>query len=64
MGLEGDVKIPGHENLSVKLNGSKLTAAQLGRHKRQFLTYSKMHPSSDTSKVASLFVQYLNSSLS
>ncbi|KAK3930512.1 Protein KTI12-like protein [Frankliniella fusca] len=62
-GLEGDVKIPGHSNLTVKLNGNKLTAAQLGRHKRQFLTYSKMHPSSDTSQVASLFVQYLNTSI-
>ncbi|XP_026280523.1 protein KTI12 homolog [Frankliniella occidentalis] len=64
LGLEGDVKIPGHHNLNVMLNGNKLTAAQLGRHRRQFLTYSKMHPSSDTSQVASLFVQYLNSSIS
>lgn len=64
MGLEGDIKIPGPNNLNVKLNGNKLTAAQLGRHRRQFLTYSKMHPSSDTSQVASLFVQFLNSSLS
>ncbi|KAJ1527235.1 hypothetical protein ONE63_008761 [Megalurothrips usitatus] len=63
MGLEGDIKIPGKDSLSVKLNGNKLTAAQLGRHRRQFLTYSKMHPSSDTSQVASLFVQFLNSSL-
>ncbi|XP_034241961.1 protein KTI12 homolog [Thrips palmi] len=64
MGIEGDIKIPGQNNLNVKLNGNKLTAAQLGRHRRQFLTYSKMHPSSDTSRVASLFVQFLNSSLS
>lgn len=63
MGSEGDVRIPGQNSLTVKLNGNKVTAAQLGRFRRQFLTYSKMHPSSDTSQVAALFVQYLNSTL-
>lgn len=40
-----------------------LTLSELQRHKRQFITYTKMHPVDDTDKLPSLFVQYLNNSL-
>lgn len=39
------------------------TLAELQRHKRQFITYTKMHPVEDTSKITSMFVQYLNNCL-
>ncbi|KAK0043144.1 protein KTI12 [Biomphalaria pfeifferi] len=37
--------------------------AELQRHRRQFISYTKMHPVEDTSKLSNLFVQYLNKSL-
>lgn len=37
--------------------------AELRRIRRQFITYTKMHPVEDTKKIANMFVQYLNSSL-
>lgn len=40
-----------------------VTLAELQRHKRQFITYTKMHPVDDTSKISSMFVQYLNNSV-
>ncbi|GFO04337.1 protein kti12 homolog [Plakobranchus ocellatus] len=40
-----------------------LTLAELQRHRRQFITYSKSHPVSDTSKIGNLFVQYLKKTL-
>jgi len=63
MGAQGNVKLSGYEGLSVDLGNATLTAAQLGRVRRQFLTYCKMHSSGDTSKVAPLFVQYLTTAL-
>lgn len=39
------------------------TLAELQRHKRQFITYTKMHPVQDTTKITSMFVQYLNNCL-
>lgn len=37
--------------------------AELRKIRRQFITYTKMHPVEDTKKIANMFVQYLNSSL-
>ncbi|KAL5019962.1 hypothetical protein ScPMuIL_002854 [Solemya velum] len=39
------------------------TLAELQRHRRQFITYTKLHPVQDTSKIANMFVQYLNNCL-
>jgi len=55
--------------LNICLNFTKIqmtrvyTLAELQRHKRQFITYTKMHPVEDTSKISSMFVQYLNNCL-
>ena len=38
------------------------TMAELRKLKKQFLTYTKMHPIEDTSKIGNMFVQYLNNS--
>eukprot|EP00058_Branchiostoma_floridae_P020010 XP_002605500.1 hypothetical protein BRAFLDRAFT_126804 [Branchiostoma floridae] len=40
-----------------------VSAPELRRHRRQFITYTKMHPVDDTSKLANMFVQYLNNSI-
>ncbi|XP_073999028.1 protein KTI12 homolog isoform X2 [Rhodnius prolixus] len=69
LGLEGpNVKIPGYETCSLERLPSTLTAAQLARYRRQFLNYSKLHPpasqTESANKLAQLFVQFLNSSLS
>ncbi len=37
--------------------------AELRRLKRQFLTYTKMHPIEDTGKIGNMFVQYINSNI-
>ncbi|XP_050397233.1 protein KTI12 homolog [Patella vulgata] len=37
--------------------------AELQRYRRQFITYSKMHPVDDANKISNMFVQYLNKSL-
>lgn len=39
------------------------TLMELQRYKRQFITYTKMHPVDDVSKISKLFVQYLQSSI-
>lgn len=63
LGLEGEVKIPGYKDCVLLANGANMTAAQLTRLRRQFLAYTKLHPSSDIGKTGSLFVQFLNTSL-
>lgn len=40
-----------------------LTAAELARLRRQFITYTKMHPVEDSNRITSMFVQYLNTAL-
>lgn len=55
------IKVPGVEE-AVCL-GRKVTLAELARARRQFITYSKMHPVEDRQKIMLLFVQYLNSTL-
>lgn len=63
LGLEGEVKIPGYKDCVLLTNGANMTAVQLTRLRRQFLAYTKLHPSNDISKTGSLFVQFLNTSL-
>lgn len=69
LGFEGsNVKIPGYETCTLERLPPSLTAAQLARYRRQFLNYSKLHPpasqTESANKLAQLFVQFLNSSLS
>ncbi|XP_071139341.1 protein KTI12 homolog [Mytilus edulis] len=61
-GVPGDfISIPGTQE---KIQMTRVyTLAELQRHKRQFITYTKMHPVEDTSKITSMFVQYLNNCL-
>ncbi|KAK3102390.1 hypothetical protein FSP39_011051, partial [Pinctada imbricata] len=40
-----------------------VTLAELQRHRRQFITYTKMHPVEDLTKIPNMFIQYLNNSL-
>ncbi|XP_005093847.1 protein KTI12 homolog [Aplysia californica] len=37
--------------------------SELQRHRRQFITYTKMHPVDDIQKLSSMFMQYLQKSL-
>ncbi|XP_038124755.1 protein KTI12 homolog isoform X2 [Cyprinodon tularosa] len=37
--------------------------AELRKLRRQFISYSKMHPTENTSQIANMFVQYLNKGL-
>jgi protein KTI12 len=37
--------------------------AELRRLRKQFITYSKMHPVEDTTKLGNMFVDYLNSTV-
>lgn len=57
----GVVRIPGSGE-PVRLPRS-VTAAELRRLRRQFVSYTKSHPVADGSAVPTLFVQYLNSTL-
>lgn len=63
LGLEGEVKIPGYKDCVLLTNGANMTAAQLTRLRRQFLSYTKLHPNNDIGKIGSVFVQFLNTSL-
>lgn len=56
-----DIKVPGStESISL---GRKVTLGELTRARRQFISYTKLHPVEDTKKLTSLFVQYLNTTL-
>ncbi|XP_038058230.1 protein KTI12 homolog isoform X3 [Patiria miniata] len=61
-GLPGDtIGIPGTQD---KINLTRnVNAAELQRIRRQFITYTKLHPVEDTSRLHSMFVQYLNNSI-
>lgn len=63
LGLEGEIKIPGYKDCVLLTNSANVTPAQLTRLRRQFITYAKLHTTSDISKIGSLFVQFLNTSL-
>lgn len=60
--VPGDhIMVPGTSE-KVLLNRT-VNMAELRRLRRQFITYTKMHPVEDTKKIANMFVQYLNSSV-
>ncbi|KAK3548875.1 hypothetical protein QTP70_021270 [Hemibagrus guttatus] len=40
-----------------------LNIAELGKLRRQFITYTKMHPTENIGQIANMFVQYLNKSM-
>lgn len=60
--IPGDqIKVP---NAREPFNFIRLVnLSEMQRHRRQFITYSKSHPVSDTTIIANLFVQYLNKTL-
>lgn len=57
----GVVVVPGSTE-RLRLSRS-VTMAELRRLRRQFITYTKMHPVEECDKIPTLFVQYLNSTL-
>ncbi|BES97168.1 Hypothetical protein NTJ_09982 [Nesidiocoris tenuis] len=65
---EGTLTLPDYPDCVFNDLPANLTSIQLAKLRRQFLNYSKLHPpasqSADPSKMAGLFVQFLNSSLS
>lgn len=48
--------------LNVELSRS-VNMAELRKLRRQFISYSKMHPTENTGQISNMFVQYLNKSL-
>lgn len=40
-----------------------LNTAELQRHRRQFITYTKLHPVEDVNTIPNMFVQYLSNSI-
>ncbi|XP_050697460.1 protein KTI12 homolog [Eriocheir sinensis] len=55
------IKVPGVEEALCL--GRTVSLAELARARRQFITYTKMHPVEDRKKLMLLFVQYLNTTL-
>ena len=61
LGLAEDVKVPGTDE---RINATrKVNMAELARTKRQFITYAKARAIEDVSKLSTMFVQYLNTTL-
>ncbi|CAH1789248.1 unnamed protein product [Owenia fusiformis] len=61
-GIVGDaITVPGADEKVRILR--HISLAELQRHKRQFIKFTKMHPTSDISKLSNMFVQYLNNSI-
>ncbi|XP_063953699.1 protein KTI12 homolog isoform X1 [Lytechinus pictus] len=56
-----DISIPGAKD-KVHLARS-INNAELQRIRRQFITYTKLHPIQDISMLANMFVQYINNSI-
>lgn len=64
-----------HKNLvpgdTIKFPGTReeflftrsITLAELQRHRRQFIIYTKMHPVEDVNKLSNMFIQFLNKAL-
>lgn len=48
--------------LNIELTRS-INMAELRKLRRQFISYTKMHPTENTGQIANMFVQYLNKSL-
>ena len=61
LGLADDIKVPGTDE---RVNATRnVTMAELARTKRQFITYAKARAIEDVNKLATMFVQYLNTTL-
>uniref|UniRef100_A0A1B6EXS7 Protein KTI12 homolog n=1 Tax=Cuerna arida TaxID=1464854 RepID=A0A1B6EXS7_9HEMI len=67
LGICGEVKIPGFSDCVLSLPGSPLSPAQLARHRRQFLAYTRLNPPVNPQQsahhLAHMFVQFLNTTL-
>ncbi|KAM9753257.1 protein KTI12 homolog [Menidia menidia] len=60
--VPGDlISVPGATE-KVELSRS-VNMAELRKLRRQFISYSKMHPTDNTGQISNMFVQYLNKSL-
>ncbi|XP_008280330.1 protein KTI12 homolog [Stegastes partitus] len=60
--VPGDlIQVPGATE-KVELTRS-INMAELRKLRRQFISYTKMHPTENTGQIANMFVQYLNKSL-
>ncbi|KAM4573212.1 protein KTI12 homolog [Odontesthes bonariensis] len=60
--VPGDlISVPGATE-KVELSRS-VNMAELRKLRRQFISYSKMHPTENTGQISNMFVQYLNKSL-
>ncbi|XP_030587685.1 protein KTI12 homolog isoform X1 [Archocentrus centrarchus] len=60
--VPGDlISIPGSSE-KVELTRN-INMAELRKLRRQFISYTKMHPTENTGQIANMFVQYLNKSL-
>ncbi|XP_054263828.1 protein KTI12 homolog [Macrosteles quadrilineatus] len=66
MGACGDVKVPGYNDI-ITLPDTTLSAAQLARHRREFLKYTSLNPPitghDSTANLAGMFIQFLNTTL-
>lgn len=63
LSLEGEsISVPGTQEKYFL--AKKMTMAELARVKRQFINYAKVRAIEDVNKLNSMFVQYLNTSLS
>ena len=61
LGLADNIKVPGTDE---RVNATRnITMAELARTKRQFITYAKARAIEDVKKLATMFVQYVNSTL-
>ena len=61
LGMADDVKVPGtEERIHATIN---VTMAELAKTKRQFVNYAKSRAIEDVNKLATMFVQYLNTTL-
>lgn len=60
MGAKGDIKVPGHEDLT--LNITNVTVQKIIILTRQYITYSKMH-TPEIQEVPKLYIQYLKTNL-
>ncbi|XP_064422144.1 protein KTI12 homolog isoform X2 [Latimeria chalumnae] len=60
--IPGDlITVPGaQEKIELTRN---LNMAELRKLRRQFISYTKMHPTENISQIANMFVQYLNKSI-
>uniref|UniRef100_A0A8C7XQB5 Protein KTI12 homolog n=1 Tax=Oryzias sinensis TaxID=183150 RepID=A0A8C7XQB5_9TELE len=62
--VPGDfISVPGAtEKISFLCTITNINMAELRKLRRQFISYSKMHPIENTAQIANMFVQYLNKS--